>query len=306
MIRCTGLSKSFKSTRAVKQISLQISKQEIFGLVGPDGAGKSTLFRMLCGILSPDQGEVLLMDKTPWDLPRKELGYMPQRFSLYPELSVMENIIFFGSMYNVPKATIIERADEILSLTGLLPFKKRLAEQLSGGMKQKLALTSSLITRPSILILDEPTYGVDPQSRKEFWTILYHLNQQGMTILMSTPYMDEAELCHRVGIIHEGTLLAADNPDELKQAFPYTILELKTNLKQPRFFEGVEGVIDSSFFGYKYHLFVEDAQRSFVSISAHLAAHGEEILSIDTAAPSMEDVFVGLVKLRGLENGFGG
>ena len=144
MINCSNISKSFGSNQAVRQVNLQIGQQEIFGLVGPDGAGKSTLFRMLCGILKPDSGQVLLINKPPWKLPREKLGYMPQRFSLYPELTVMENILFFAAMYSVPKKLTVERADEILSLTGLSPFKNRLAEQLSGGMKQKLSLTCSL------------------------------------------------------------------------------------------------------------------------------------------------------------------
>ncbi|MEQ8173815.1 MAG: ABC transporter ATP-binding protein [Syntrophomonadaceae bacterium] len=296
MIRSQDLAKAFGNVQALKGVSLQVGKKEIFGLVGPDGAGKTTLIRILCGLISPDQGRVWLMDKPVKDLAKKELGYMPQHFSLYPELSVMENINFFGSMYGLNRGLIQERADTILELTGLSPFKKRLADQLSGGMKQKLSLTCSLITRPSILMLDEPTYGVDPQSRKEFWGILYHLNQEGMTILLSTPYMDEAELCHRVGIINDGNLLAIDSPDNLKAGFPYTILEVRAEVKNPHFFSGVPEVVDSSFFGYKYHLLIKDREAGCQAINEHLARQRVALHTIKPVPPSMEDIFIALVK----------
>lgn len=296
MIRSQDLSKAFGKVQALSGLSLRVDKNEIFGLVGPDGAGKTTLIRILCGLLIPDKGQVWLMDKPVKALEKKELGYMPQHFSLYPELSVMENINFFGSMYSLNKGLIQERADAILGLTGLLPFKKRMADQLSGGMKQKLSLTCSLITRPSILMLDEPTYGVDPQSRKEFWSILYHLNQEGMTILMSTPYMDEAELCHRVGIINDGSLLAVDKPDSLKADFGYTILEVRADVKNPHFFSGIAEVVDASFFGYKYHLFVKDRAAGEQAIREHLARQQVALHAVKPVSPSMEDVFVALIK----------
>lgn len=296
MIRGQELAKAFGKVQALEGLSLHVSNGEIFGLVGPDGAGKTTLIRILCGLLIPDKGHVWLMDKAVQELDKKELGYMPQHFSLYPELSVMENINFFGSLYGLNRALIEERAETILGLTGLLPFKKRMAEQLSGGMKQKLSLTCSLITRPSILMLDEPTYGVDPQSRKEFWGILYHLNQEGMTILMSTPYMDEAELCHRVGIINNGSLLAMDSPDILKTNFPYTILEVRAEVKNPHLFTGVPEVVDSSFFGYKYHLFVNNRETGEKAIRKHLDSQQIALQTINPVPPSMEDVFVALVK----------
>lgn len=296
MIRCMDLAKSFGPVQAVHGLNLQVAEQEIFGLVGPDGAGKTTLIRMLCGLIAPDSGTVLLMDRSIPDLEKKELGYMAQKFSLFPELTVMENINFFGAMYNLKRQLIQERADEILQLTGLYPFKNRLASQLSGGMRQKLSLTSSLITRPSILILDEPTYGVDPQSRKEFWIILYHLNRQGMTILLSTPYMDEAELCHRVGIMNEGELLAIDPPRQLKQNFPYHVLEVRTESKEPRLFDEVPVVVDASIFGNKYHLFVDDPERGSEAVRQHLLKRGINWQSMKLIPPSMEDVFISLVK----------
>ncbi|HWP98402.1 MAG TPA: ABC transporter ATP-binding protein [Syntrophomonadaceae bacterium] len=296
MIHCQDLAKAFGQNHAVRGVNLKINRQEIFGLVGPDGAGKTTLIRMLCGLIKPDSGKVLLMEQPLAHLDKSQLGYMPQKFSLYPELTLMENIGFFGALYGLSKGLIQERADAILSLTGLSPFKDRLADQLSGGMKQKLSLTCSLITRPSILILDEPTYGVDPQSRKEFWRILYHLNQEGMTILLSTPYMDEAELCHRVAMIDEGTLLAVDNPEKLKKEFPYTVLEVRTSSKDPHCFDGLEGVFDTSFYGYKYHLFVEDLESGSLRIHDFLAARNLPLSGMVKVVPSMEDVFVELLK----------
>lgn len=296
MIRAVNVSKRFASNPAVKEINLQQEKKSILGLVGPDGAGKTTLIRMLCGIISPDAGEVFLMGLSPDKLPRKNLGYMPQRFSLYGDLSIMENIMFFGSMYQLDGKTIRQRAGEILDVTNLLPFKNRLADRLSGGMKQKLALTCALITRPAILLLDEPTYGVDPESRKEFWKILYHLNQEGMTILTSTPYMDEAELCHQVAFINNGRLLVQDSPAGLKKQFLRPILELKAGIRDPYFFNEVPGVIDSSFYGYKYHLVVEDAARSRQSIESYLRAREIENFTIQEVAPSMEDLFVYLAE----------
>lgn len=221
---------------------------------------------------------------------------MPQRFSLYGDLSIIENIAFFGSMYRLDGKTIRQRADQILEVTNLLPFKNRLADRLSGGMKQKLALTCALITRPAILLLDEPTYGVDPESRKEFWKILYQLNQEGMTILTSTPYMDEAELCHQVAFINNGQLLVQDSPAGLKKQFLHPILELKSGIRDPYFFSQTPGVIDASFYGYKYHLVVEDAQRSRQSIESYLREQNIEDYAIQEVAPSMEDLFVYLAE----------
>src|SRR5665647_1803237 len=198
MIVTRGLSKAFGQVQAVDQVDLQVAPGDIMGLVGPDSAGKTTLLRMICGLINPDAGEVRLAGYPPQEMEKakENLGYMPQRFSLYGDLTMMENIEFFAAMYKLDKPTVRQRAEEILALTNLAGFEKRLADKLSGGMKQKLALTCALITRPKLLILDEPTYGVDPESRQEFWKILYRLTQEGMTVLVSTSYMDEAELCN--------------------------------------------------------------------------------------------------------------
>ena len=221
MIKVCELTKSFGTIVAVDHVDIEVDKNEIFGLVGPDGAGKTTLLRMICGLIEPDRGKVVLFgEEILRNSNRSRLGYMPQRFSLYGDLTVMENINFFGSLYGLKKTTIRQRAEEILSITNMLEFEDRLAANLSGGMKQKLALTCALITRPEILILDEPTYGVDPESRKEFWKILYRLNKEGVTLMVSTPYMDEAELCHRVAIINQGRVVVERTQPDQAEARP--------------------------------------------------------------------------------------
>jgi len=296
MVKVTGLTKSFNSVRAVDGVSLHVQKQDIFGLVGPDGAGKTTLMRMVCGLIVPDAGEVRLMGEVPGKLERarQNLGYMPQRFSLYGDLTVMENINFFGSMYGLDRKTISRRADEILELTGLIDFKSRFADNLSGVMKQKLALTCSLVTRPALLGLDEPTYGVDPESRKEFWKILYRLNREGMTILVSTPYMDEAELCGMVAFIDHGRITALNPPTRLKKDFRYRVLEVRAGVRDPELFRGVAEVLDYSYYGEKYRVVVDDAEAGRRVLERYLADRKAGALSIRVVPPTMEEVFVSL------------
>lgn len=298
MIVCRDLSKHFADVQALDDVHLQVQRGDIFGLVGPDGAGKTTLIRTICGLIKPDKGAVHLLGhpSAKQDKIRAKLGYMPQRFSLYGDLTVMENIIFFGSMYGMSKKVIIERAEEILTITGMNSFQKRLADQLSGGMKQKLALTSALITRPEILILDEPTYGVDPESRKEFWKILYRLNQEGLTILVSTPYMDEAELCNQVAFINAGSIKAMDSPTGLRQAFGHKVLELRIDSRDPAILNEVAGLLDISFYGYKYKVVVDDETQARINIARHLDQQEINMLSIIEVSPSMEDVFIALAE----------
>lgn len=291
MIQVTGISKRFGSHQALDRVSFQVDQAEIFGLVGPDGAGKTTLIRILCGLMNPNSGSVTLMGGRPEHIDRQNLGYMPQRFSLYGDLTVQENIDFFGSLYGIKKDVIRTRADQILEITGLSPFPHRRAAGLSGGMKQKLALTCALITRPGLLILDEPTYGVDPQSRKDFWRILYQLNHQGMTILVSTPYMDEAELCTRVGFLNNGRLLDCATPHALKAPYENRVFEVRTDSRDPHLFASLPQVEDASFFGYKYRLVLKDAAGGPAAVEAYLRQRGLNY-SLSSAAPGMEDIFV--------------
>lgn len=294
MIKTIRLTKHFSSLTAVDKVSLHVQKQEIFGLVGPDGAGKTTLLRMICGLIKPTSGQVLLMGRSLEELDafRQDLGYMPQRFSLYGDLTVMENIDFLGAMYKLPKKVIDQRADEVLALTNLYDYKTRFADALSGGMKQKLALTCALITRPGLLVLDEPTYGVDPESRKEFWRILYKLNKDGMTIMVSTPYMDEAELCSKVAFISQGRIRTVDSPAQLKRDFTHSILEVRVASKDPNLFDGVSEILESSFYGDRFHVVVENADQSEITVKSYLTEKNVEISSIKKIAPTMEDLFV--------------
>jgi len=288
------LSKSFARVQALEKVDLHVRQGDIFGLVGPDGAGKTTLLRMICGLITPDAGKISLSGYPAGEMEKakENLGYMPQRFSLYGDLTIMENIDFFAAMYKLDKHTVKQRADEILSLTNLSDFKQRFADNLSGGMKQKLALTCALITRPRLLVLDEPTYGVDPESRKEFWRILYRLNQEGMTVLVSTAYMDEAELCNQVAFINQGQIKATDSPAALRKNFGHSVLEVRAEVRDPDILIQIPLVLDVSFFGYKYQVVVDDVEGASVSIENYLREKNIPLLSIHEVPPSMEDVFV--------------
>ena len=294
MIRIENVRKTFGRISALKNVSLWVKERDLFGLVGPDGAGKTTLMRIICGLVRPDSGQVFLMghDIQRIDSVRDHIGYMPQRFSLYPRLTVMENIEFFGAMYKLPRNLIRQRAREILGITGLEGFEQRFAENLSGGMKQKLALACALVTRPGLLVLDEPTLGVDPQSRKEIWRVLYQLNEEGMTILVSTPYMDEAELCTKVALMNQGQVVGVDSPAGWKRAYPYRVLEVKLSARDPQIFKNADGIVDCSFFGDRFHVAVHDVVKGLSGVRQRAEQIGETIRSVRETKPSMEDVFV--------------
>lgn len=293
MITLEHISKNYGNTLAVKDISLEIKAGEIFGLVGPDGAGKTTLIRMLTGILPATSGTLKVLGDFNPEKVKGHLGYVPQKFSLYGELTVIENICLLGSLYGQKEDEIQRLASSILGFTKLLPFKDRLADNLSGGMKQKLALAAGLMHQPKIFFLDEPTTGVDPVSRREFWQMLFRLNkEEGTTIVVSTPYMDEAELCTRVAFMHNGQMVSLGSPQELRQTYPYKVLELAVRDQQVKKYLENCPVIDSNRFGDKYHLVVKDAKTAIVQVKSNLAKAGVSITSLKEIPPTLEDVFV--------------
>lgn len=287
IMRAAGLSKRFGATTAVHEVELSLEKGEIVGLTGPDGAGKTTLLRLLTGVLPADSGQVAL--------PTDGFGYMPQRFSLYGEMSVQENLLLMGRLNGVADAFAAERIERILKLTHLWTFRDRLADNLSGGMKQKLALAAGLLHEPSLLILDEPTTGVDPVSRREFWQLLYQMNLAGMTILIATPYMDEAEYCHRVAFMANGVLRAARTPAQLKAAYPYELLAAdQTAAAVTEALHAFnELVVEVHPMGARTHVAVTDA-------NAFLARWQSEHAVADVAwrkiEPSLEDVFLAMTE----------
>ncbi|MGB7575554.1 MAG: ATP-binding cassette domain-containing protein [Thermodesulfobacteriota bacterium] len=306
-IQTTHLSKSFESLTAVKDLNLEVKTGEIFGLVGPDASGKTTTIRMLCGILPPDGGEARVAG---YDILREaeslreKVGYLPQRFGLYGDLTVLENIHFYGDLYQVPKQKRKERIERLLQFANLKPFWKRKAQDLSGGMKQKLGLICALIHTPQILFLDEPTTGVDPLSRRDFWIILYDLLKEGVTILFSTSYLDEAERCSRVGLIYQGVLLIADTPSAVKARIGGTILELRVENRQKgmKLLEGVELIRSLVLSGDKIHVLVDDPQKAEKVIREILKEQGMEILDLLVVRPSLEDAFVSMVQRSKKDN----
>jgi drug efflux transport system ATP-binding protein len=292
-----GVVKRYGSVTALNGLSFEVRQGEMFGLIGPDGAGKTTTIRLLCGLLHADGGAVRMLGRDPVANHAEitqSVGYLSQRFSLYGDLSIDENIAFFAEIHGLWRYE--DRRRRLLELTQLLPFRRRLAERLSGGMKQKLALACTLIHEPRVILLDEPTTGVDPVSRREFWKLLAEFLQQGITILVSTPYLDEAERCHRVGLLHEGRRLALDTPDALRRSLPGRMVEL-TVAEQARaipIIESVPGVVDVRVFGERMHVrFAPDAATDApVKVSKALENAGLVVSGARDVQASLEDVFI--------------
>ncbi len=305
-VQAEGLRKQFGEIVAVAGVSVAVRPGELFALVGPDGAGKTTTMRMLCGVLVPDGGTARVAG---FDVVREpeqvklRIGYMPQRFSLYEDLTVAENLRFFADLYEVPRAQRAEREQRLLQFSRLGPFTDRLARDLSGGMRQKLALMCTLIHEPQVLFLDEPTTGVDPVSRRELWRILYSLLGRGVTLFLTTPYMDEAERCQRVALMARGRVMACDAPARLKEQMPGVVFEVRcTPLREGQaLLHAVEGVRAAHVFGERLHVWVEEAAGAEERIEAALARGGVRITSLRAVPPSLEDVFVSV--LAGEEGG---
>ena len=298
-IFAAGLCRRFGTVEAVRNAELNVRRGEIFGLVGPDGAGKSTMMRMLAGVLPPDAGRITIAGTDVVGNPevaKEKLSYMPQRFGLYEDLTVAENIFFYAEMFGVPRVQRHQREGELLAAANLGTFRGRLAGRLSGGMKQKLGLVCALIHTPEVLLLDEPTTGVDPVSRRDFWAILYGLRESGVTTLLSTAYMDEAERCSRLALMAGGQIRHCDTPGRLKQAMPGMLLAV--NADDPRavktLLEGAPGVLGLLLMGDRVHVRVDDAECRQSALQSLLTANGATGVTIAPIRPSIEDVFMAL------------
>jgi len=304
VIRISGLSKRFPGVHAVEEVSFDVRAGEIFGLVGPDGAGKTTTLRMLAGVLPPEVGTATVagfdVTRDP-EGAKQHLSYMPQRFGLYEDLTVDENIGFYADLFGVKKAEREQRSRQLLQAAGMSEFRARLAGKLSGGMKQKLGLVCALIHRPKVILLDEPTTGVDPVSRRDFWRILYSLVAEGVAILTSTAYLDEAERCHRVALMHKGKLLFCDTPAKLKARLGKGVLAVIA--PDPRRVRDAladsQGISSLVLTGDGVHLVVDDTQRRSAGFSACLRAAGIPFDDIHQVTPTIEDLFVDAVTAGG-------
>jgi ABC-2 type transport system ATP-binding protein len=295
VIETAGLTKDFGDVRAVDGLDLTVGAGEMFALVGPDGSGKTTTIRMLCGILQPTAGRISILGR---ELPREaaavrsDIGYLSQRFSLYGDLTVDENIAFFAEIHGV--RDYAARRDELLEFSRLTPFRKRLGDRLSGGMKQKLALACTLIHTPRLLLLDEPTTGVDPVSRRDFWKILSNLLKTGITILMSTPYLDEAERCSRVGLMNAGRLVAADTPGAVKKLMKGEVVEIVCDEIRRAYevLKGRTGAREVQLFGDRLNLVVDDARRDLPELIDRLREAGVAVRDHRVVPPTLENVFI--------------
>ena len=299
-IKTSGLTKKFGNHPAVDNLDLEIQKGELFGLVGPDGAGKTTIMRLLSAILDPTSGEAWVAGHSilnEGEKIKEKIGYMSQRFGLYEDLTVMENIFFYADLYEVPRKERPARIERLLGFSNLTPFKDRLAVKLSGGMKQKLGLACALIHTPEVLLLDEPTNGVDPVSRRDFWRILYDLLKEGVTILVSTAYLDEAERCTQVGLIHKGRLMMKDSPMGIKKSLGLPMVELWSddarNAREIiREIDGVKGV---SIYGDRLHITIEKKETAGI-IVGKLREKGITVKEQREILPSIEDIFISMVQ----------
>src|SRR5688572_1657148 len=303
MIQCEALTKRFGHFTAVDHVSFSVGKGSIFGFLGPNGSGKSTVIRMLCGLLEPSDGQGRIAG---FDVARETgkiknlIGYMSQKFFLYDELTVHENLTFYSRLYGLHGAALAKRRDELIAMTHLEPYLNRRAALLSGGWRQRLAMACSLVHRPSVLFLDEPTAGIDPVARRELWDLLFEFSSQGITLFVTTHYMDEAERCSHVGYIYMSKLVVCGEPDDLKQLpvvnppgtrrIDVTCDHVTVGLQVVR---RLPGVRTATVFGQSMHLLIEQGMSEDV-IRAELAKHSIPKADIRPIAPSLEDVFVAL------------
>lgn len=298
-IKTESLTKDFAGVKALQGISIEIGKGELFGLVGPDGAGKSTLMRLLTAVMQPTSGDAFVATHHTVREPEKikeKIAYMPQRFGLYEDLTVMENIVFYADIFSVPKNERPSRIERLLSFSNLTPFTGRLAGQLSGGMKQKLGLACALIHTPEIVFLDEPTNGVDPVSRRDFWKILYELLKEGVTIFVSTSYLDEAERCTEIGLIYEGKILEKDTPGAIKARHTIPMVEVWSEKARDimQILKGDARVTGIGTYGDRLHIGLGD-RAEISGIMSLLSDKGCSIEDYREIAPSIEDIFFSMI-----------
>jgi ABC-2 type transport system ATP-binding protein len=303
VIETHNLTKRFKKITAVDGLDLGVRRGEIFGLLGPDGAGKTTTIRMLCAIMDPSEGRARVAGfdttKEPEEI-KERIGYMAQQFSLYGDLTVLENLVFFADIFQVSREDRQERIPKLLGFARLTKFQSRRAAHLSGGMQKKLALACTLIHAPEVIFLDEPTTGVDPVSRREFWDILTELHLQGVTLFVSTPYMDEAERCSRVALMFEGDVVVCDEPERIKGLVEGELLELRPDRlrESGRVIEGLPGVLEVQTYGDLLHVFVDDAARRAPAIQEALGGAGIGVRGLRQTRPRMEEAFISLIRRR--------
>jgi ABC-2 type transport system ATP-binding protein len=301
IIETWNLARDYKTVRAVDNLSVAIAAGELFGLVGPDGAGKTTTLRLLAGLLEISEGQATILGL---DLQKRaesikpHIGYMAQQFSLYGELSVIENLQFFATLFDVKKSEFAERSASLLDFAGLTEFQGRRGSQLSGGMQKKLALACTLIHQPEILLLDEPTTGVDPISRREFWSILTELHLQGTTIIVSTPYMDEADRCSRVGLMYAGKLVECDSPLNIRSGIEGDMIEIQPEDWQQtlKTVASLSGVREAQTYGESIHLLVDSGKRRLPEIERLLKKEKLAYRSIRIAPARMEEAFISLIR----------
>ena len=293
IIRAVELTKRFGELTAVDHFNIEVARGEIFGLVGPDGAGKTTTLRLICGLVDPSEGEAWVAGHNvarELDAVKDRIGYMAQRFGLYGDLTVDENMYFYADLFGLSKTEREPLIQRLLRMTRMEPFRTRRAANLSGGMKQKLALTCTLLHHPQVLFLDEPTNGVDPVSRRDFWAILYQLVRDGLTVFVTTAYLDEAERCNRVGLMNQGRMIRCASPQELKRSLDQVCFEVDTSDQR-----AARAILNAEAHGAKLHVFLSPGQTPADAEDA-LAAQGIQVKSFVPIVPSLEDVFIGLVK----------
>jgi len=303
VVEASGLSRQFGDVTAVQRLNIQVQQGEVFGLVGPDGAGKTTTIRLLCGLMDPSEGtaQIAGINVADRDVKLKDsIGYMPQRFGLYTDLSVQENLTFFADLFGLSQTKRQHIMGQLLAMTRMEPFTGRPAGKLSGGMKQKLGLMCALLNEPQVLFLDEPTNGVDPVSRRDFWVILYELVKDGITVVLSTAYLDEAERCSRVAFLYDGHLVVCDSPERLSSAISEECFAVSSsnNRLARKILTSNEKILSAEPAGDFLHIFFSPEITPVETLYELLVNNGIEKPSIRKIDPSMEDIFIALVRKR--------